>query len=502
MAALRLNEDEPIKPGMDDTSSHSRKAAPINPPCFDIDRPSWAPQFLPDSTATATSQSQSSQIKALRSQMSSNGAATKRQNSQFFPISAFLACPDLSGRFPSKSKFLESKAPEKVPQPSESSVPPPTSSSHAQHAATKAAHRALTSRSLQTKPTTSTDESDIQQKGPPLLPTVANTPCTPCPLSLVNMSSNMIEPTFVSPSGASQPTEPETANGKTGTPSIAHGLGREPPFLDAEKMNVNPRFHGCWQRRSIPTPAKVRQSETLMSSGHARIRLSPQEVTVPAKPHARCYIPQQPGRKSKFFADGKLIARESTSTAQQPVLGTPSFGTSSSTSPAPESSSRPPFGDPFKTSEAEHPWNAYQWYTALSDKPAASSAFFSDIFTSPNTRNDEDSIPQRSPNLDICHVNSKPSTQDNHRATISKVLALLEAEHKESVSKSDTDDFDTVSLLSEYDIIDPVTTKSMADSWEEVPTPPETTVDVEPIDDSDCDDEDDEYYSESYFQSH
>ncbi|KAI4633184.1 hypothetical protein J4E80_000547 [Alternaria sp. BMP 0032] len=211
---------------------------------------------------------------------------------------------------------------------------------------------------------------------------------------------------------------------------------------------------------------------------------------------------RQPGRKSKFFADGKLIARESTSTAQQPVLGTPSFGTSSSTSPAPESSSRPPFGDPFKTSEAEHPWNAYQWYTALSDKPAASSAFFSDIFTSPNTRNDEDSIPQRSPNLDISHVNSKPSTQDNHRATISKVLALLEAEHKESVSKSDTDDFDTVSLLSEYDIIDPVTTKSMADSWEEVPTPPETTFDVEPIDDSDCDDEDDEYYSESYFQSH
>jgi len=246
-----------------------------------------------------------------------------------------------------------------------------------------------------------------------------------------------------------------------------------------------------------------------MSSGHARIRLSPQEVTVPAKPHVRCYIPQKPGRKSKFFADGKLIARESTSTVQQPILGTPSFGydnlhtgITSSTSPASESSSRPPFQDSFKTSEAEHPWNAYQWYTALSDKPAVSSVFFSDIFTSSNTRNDQNSILQRSPNLDISHVNSKSSAQDNHRATISKVLALLEAEHKESVSNSDTDDFDTVSLLSEYDIIDPVTTKSMADSWEEVPTPPETKVDVEPIDDSDCDDEDDEYYSESYFQSH
>ena len=246
-----------------------------------------------------------------------------------------------------------------------------------------------------------------------------------------------------------------------------------------------------------------------MSSGHARIRLSLQEVTAPAKLNARCYIPQQPGRKSKFFADGKLIARESTSTAQQLVLGTPSSGydnlftrISSPTSHAYESSSRPPFQDSFKTLEAEHPWNAYHSSISLSDKPAVSSVSFSDIFTSPNTRNEQDSIPQRSPTLDISHVNSKPSAQDNHRATISKVLALLEAEHKESVSNSDTDDFDTVSLLSEYDIIDPVTTKSMADSWEEVPTPPETKVDVEPIDDSDCDDEDDEYYSESYFQSH
>ena len=236
------------------------------------------------------------------------------------------------------------------------------------------------------------------------------------------------------------------------------------------------------------------------------MRSSPQEETAPAKSRARCYITQLPGRKSKFFADGKLVARESISTAQQPVLGTPSpihdDLPAKITSPTPtafERSSRPLFRD---TYARPHAWNNYHSPGGQSQRSAVSGTSSLDTFLPSHAPNDQDSILRRSPTLDISRVNSKSSAQDKHRATISRVLSLLEADHKESASDSDTADFDTVSLLSEYDIIDPVTTKSTGVFWEEIPAPPQTKVDVEPIDNSDCDDEDDEYYYESYFQSH
>jgi hypothetical protein len=492
------------------TVNHSRSAQPIESASFDIERPSWAPQFLPESTTTAhrpvqtgalhkesrpSSQSQSSQIKALWSQDSSDYSTIQRNRSQFFPVSAFLACPDPSGRYPSKSKFLGEKPTKKGLQRSESSATS-TSSFKVQEATINAAHRALTSQILQANPTSSTDKSDTQQKDPTPPSVLAHIMSAPGSFSVdsamkSNTSSTMFEPTC----GPAPPT--------------TYGFGREPPFLDAERTKINPRFHSRWQRPSMPAPTKPSQSNAMAESGHTLIMHSTHVADVPAKPHARCYFPRQPGRKSRFFANGRLIAHDTTSAAQQSMIRSPasacyksSAGTISHTPTTSKSSPHSFFRDSYEKLTLENAWNTYHSQRALSRSSTVLDVTPLRNVNSHTTQKNEDSISQCSPPRAFCRLNPNSSTEDKRTATIPNIHPHLNTDLDESVSNSDSADYDIVSPLFEYDVISPVTPKSIADSWDKLPAPRQPDCDVESIDESDCDDEDDEYYYEPYYPSH
>jgi hypothetical protein len=170
IAALRLNDDGPTKTKERKPSDDSKCMAESNTTLsFETNRPHWAPQFRPNSLSVPST--------TARSPATTNGTSSpkepqpcltsfkasppsfeilddRRKEARVFPLSAFLACPDATGRYPSRSKFLEAK-----PKISASQIPDGTitipPATHAQKIAVSAACCALTLRKIRTHPVVS-----------------------------------------------------------------------------------------------------------------------------------------------------------------------------------------------------------------------------------------------------------------------------------------------------------------------------------------------------------
>jgi hypothetical protein len=432
IAALRLDDEQPPRPRMADSSTHIRSAAPTKPTYFDVDRPRWAPQFLPNSVAAAKnpartalrpeectppSESQPWQIKAMPSRPCLSGPKPERKESRFFPVSAFLACPDPSGRYPSKSRFLETKCVQKDLHCSEFSITS-TSSSRAQNAATTAAYRALASKSLRTVSVPPTHDTDIRQEKSAPLSTPIQTTSTSYPVILdcpikANTPPTMSTTPWIRLAYAALLAEHETANGQIQAPSLAYGFAGERPYLDDARTIANPRFHGRWQR-----PVVVALDTPLTCSD----------------------IPPQSRKRSRFFADGELIWYGGSSAAQRLVAEGPALtakdvttDTDITTPTAPGNSSQSPFIAPYDGLEAEHAWNTYSTPGARSASFATADVSSLDTATSPGTH-DGDDLPQHmSPLRQSNCVDLDPPIQD-HRRPIFNTVCRLETDIEKSIA--------------------------------------------------------------------
>jgi hypothetical protein len=236
----------------------------------------------------------------------------------------------------------------------------------------------------------------------------------------------------------------------------------------------------------------------------------------PPQPRARYYFPQQPGRKSKFFAHGKLIAHDSISAISQPAIETPlTTGDHSATKitiPHPATSgsfshllSKDLHG---RLLETENLWKTYVTQGAQPKQTAAPDASSFNTVTPSDAQNDQDDF---LPCLPLVFrprlVIPDPSAQ-NKRMAISDTVLRLQTGLVERVPDPDAAEYDIVSPLPEYDIISPVlahdiispvTAISSANYWEELFTPPQSNTDIESINESDDDDEDDESFYESRY---
>jgi hypothetical protein len=165
IAALRLNDDGSSRIAKKHVPLHIQSAKDAQGGCsFEYERPHWAPQFRPN-TLPAASTASSKPISleqtdifhkpqsCVRSASDAPPPAQilelEREASRHYPLSAFLACTDSMGRYPSKSKFLEAE-----PRKTSSSTqwPPvlPCSPNPTQQAVVSAARGALASKAKTT----------------------------------------------------------------------------------------------------------------------------------------------------------------------------------------------------------------------------------------------------------------------------------------------------------------------------------------------------------------
>ncbi|KAG9191894.1 hypothetical protein G6011_10628 [Alternaria panax] len=412
-------------------------------------------------------ESQPCHVKAPPSQPCFSGLKAEPKNAQSFLISAFLACPDSSGRYPSKSKFPEAKCVRKDLHCPELLIPS-TSSSHAQSAATTAAYCALASRSLQTVPIPFTYDPHIQQEQPAPPSPPIKTSNTSCPVLLDSLTKKSMPPTVsTTPSThlahAAPSAKDETANGESQDLPLAYDFERERPYLDDARTIVNPRFHGRWQRHPV-----VVASDTSLAYN----KISPQTR-----------------KRSRFFADGKLIGYGGISATEAPGLteNDVTTYTAASTPISPGISSPSPPIELHDRLDAQHASNTFSAPDVWSKSSATADVPSLDTGTSPNTHDDDDTPQRISPLLESHSVDLDPPIQDYCRPTLNAVCHL-ELDVEESTRDSDA---------AEYNMVSPVLSQ---DFWVELPTPPQSSFDVESISDDESDkNDDDEFYYESYW---
>jgi hypothetical protein len=186
-AALRLNDDGPTKTNEHKPPNQSKSVVETNAALsFETNRPHWAPQFRPNSMPATSITAQTSAIlketslskepqrclpspKAFPTSVES--LDMRKKEPRFFPLSAFLACPDPMGRYPSKSKFSEAKPKYSISHTPDTaiSIPPAT---HAQRTAVSAACCALTLRKNSSTRRLLDKTLGLQQSVPVVSPTV------------------------------------------------------------------------------------------------------------------------------------------------------------------------------------------------------------------------------------------------------------------------------------------------------------------------------------------
>jgi hypothetical protein len=158
--------------------------------------------------------------------------------------------------------------------------------------------------------------------------------------------------------------------------------------------------------------------------------------------------------------------------------------------------------------EAENVWKTYVTQCAQPKRSATPVASSLNTVTPSEAHDNHDNF---SPSLPLIFqsrsVIPDPSAQDK-RMAISNIVLHLQTDFDERFSDPDATEYDIISPLSEYDIvspvlahnvISPVTATSTADSWEELSTPPQSSLDIEFINESDDEDEDDESFYESRY---
>ncbi|KAJ4376472.1 hypothetical protein N0V83_001756 [Neocucurbitaria cava] len=119
-AALRMKDDRPaLEPplGHRDHQTNSEESSPVS--LTESVRHHWAPQFRPNSATTPASPKQAGYHAGppqppepcfVRSKLriqKLDADRVERKDSHLYPLSAFLTCPDLTDRYPSTSKFLD-----------------------------------------------------------------------------------------------------------------------------------------------------------------------------------------------------------------------------------------------------------------------------------------------------------------------------------------------------------------------------------------------------------
>jgi len=470
---------------MPETPTHISSAATTKATSFDVDRPLWAPQFLPNSMAAATNpartaviseehrlpdESQPCQIKMPQSQPCFSGPKAERKNPQSFPLSAFLACPDPSGRYPSKFRFLGASCVQKDLRCSESFVPS-AFSSHTKNAVKSAAYCAPASKSLETVPIRSTFDSDVQQEKPSFPTPLTQGLKVPRPMlfdfpTRCNLPPNAstTPPIQLAPTVLS--TEHAIANdGNHGSPSNC-SLRRGQPYLDDVRTIVNSHFHGRWQR--------------------------PLVAADPDTPPACNSFPLQPKKKSKFFADGHLIGHDSIPAFQQPVTEAPVLTDNnaaalidSSAPIPPEDCSRSPVTDLYDKLETKRAWNtdfasgAHVPNLVTADISLLDTVTLSDPYDCGESQQCMSPLPEYRP------VDLDPIKQ-NYRRSILSTVCQLETDIGESISDSDA---------AEYDVISPV---SSQDTWVELSNPAQCSFDMASSSDDESNEENDESYCGSY----
>lgn len=464
---------------MPETPIHISSAATTKATSFDADRSLWAPQSLPNSMAAATNparaaviseghrlpdESQPCQIKMLQSQPCFSGSKAERKNPQFLPLSAFLACPDPSGRYPSKSRFLGASCVQKDLRCSESFVPS-AFSSPTKNAMKRAAYCAPASKSLETVPIRSTSDSDVQQEKLSLPTTLTQGLKAPRPM-LFDFPTRCNLPPYASTTPPIQvaptilPTEHDIANdGSHGSPSNC-SLRRGQPYLDDVRTIVNSHFHGRWQR--------------------------PLVAADPDTPPACNSFPLQPKKKSKFFADGHLIGHDSIPAYQQPVTEAPVLTDNdaaalidSSAPIPPEDCSRSPVTDLYDRLETRRAWNtdfasgAQVPNLVTADISSLDTVTLSDPYVCGESQQRISPLPKPRP------VDLDPIKQ-NYRRPILSIVCHLETDIGESISDSDA---------VEYDMVSPV---SSQDTWVELSNLAQCSFDMASTSDDESDEENDE----------
>ena len=470
---------------MPETPPHIPSTATTKATSFDVDRPLWAPQFLPNSMAAATNpartamiseehklpdESQPCQIKMPQCQPRSSVPKAERKNPRCFPLSAFLACPDPSGRYPSKSRFLGASCVQKDLRCPKFLVPS-MSSSRTQDAVTSAACSAPASKILETVPIRSTFDSDIQQEKPAFPTPLTQVSKTSRPMlfdfpTRCNMPPNASTTSTIQLAQTILSAEHRIANNESHGSISDCSLRREQPYLDDVRKIVNSHFHGRWQR--------------------------PLLAADPDTPPECKSFPLQPKKKSKFFADGHLIGHGSIPASQQSVTEAPILTDNnaaalidSSASIPPEDCSRSPVTEFYDRLKTKRAWNAD--FASGAQVPNVVTADISslDTVTLSDPYDCGESQQRMSPLHEPRPVDLDPIKQ-NYRRPILSTVCHLETDIGESISDSDA---------AEYDMISPV---SSQDTWVELSNPAQCSFDMASSSDDESNEENDESYCGSY----
>ncbi|KAF1837011.1 hypothetical protein BDW02DRAFT_645663 [Decorospora gaudefroyi] len=190
IAALRLDEDATSRTSKANAANHDPHVAGTNPTSsFQSARPYWAPQFRPNrlptksetmSTPTKTEENSNFRKRPQPCLSSTKLSSACRETPYIWGTeprpdspSAFLACPDITERYPSQPRFTQAKTKKRSNEfCAPLSLPPPT---HAQKAAVSAARCALALRRFDPEPLRKDDTLNAQQPDAFAFPSLVQT---------------------------------------------------------------------------------------------------------------------------------------------------------------------------------------------------------------------------------------------------------------------------------------------------------------------------------------